>query len=638
MLDPEYLQEITEGATEIADELHTDIIKRIVGRIMRRLGRGEEYILTQTDRWQIGVLQDAGYLLEDITADIAKYTLLQQAEIKAAMEDAGIKAVSYDDKVYEAAGLSPKPLLQSPHQIRLMQRNYEATMGTWKNFTRSTANETQKLFINECDKAYSMVSSGAASYTQAVMEAIDKAVRDGAVVSYPSGHSDTIETATMRAVRTGISQSTGDIQMQRMMEMDWDIILVSSHLGARTGNGEETAENHSWWQGKFYSRTGRDEKFPPFSVTGYGTATGLCGINCRHSFGPGDGENNPYRQFDSEENKKAYDLSQRQRALERRVRKTKREVAALQEAVEHCEDEKLGFELQQKLDKKSYLLKQQNKGYKEFCEENGLKPYQERLQTAKWDREKAAKATGAARRYENAANQMKSEPIQGNKMEGQKDEQDEKIQWPPKGVKISNEEYKDLMKYSREKGIELSGFKQYDGNTQTIKDMIDDADTIAERYPEIRTGKRRLTIELNETMDSKDFAITRGHIVSVNANAFRDEKMLEDEYAKAVESGWFVNGTNYRSIIKHEIGHVIANKYKLNGLEIARNIIGAKGDSELLLYIKKHVSEYAQVNGDGSEIIAECFSSVLSGQKNNFALKFIDECDKIIKKKQEGAL
>lgn len=425
MLDPEYLQEITDGSVDIADELHTDIIRRIVERIMHRLGRGDDYILTQTDKWQIDVLQDAGYLLESITADIAKYTKLQQTEIKAAMEDAGIKAVRYDDQMYKGAGLSPKPLLQSPQQVRLMQRNYEATLGTWKNFTRTTAQEAQKLFINECDKAYNMVSSGALSYTQAVKEAVDTAISDGGMVSYPTGHTDTIETATMRAVRTGVAQATGDIQMQRMIEMDWDIILVSSHLGARTGNGEETAENHSWWQGKFYSRTGKDKRFPLFSVTGYGTATGLCGINCRHSFGPGDGENNPYRQYDSEENKKAYELSQKQRALERRVRKTKREVAALQAAVDNCEDEKLKFELQQKLDKKSYLLKQQNERYNTFCEENGLKPYRERLQTVKWDREKAARAAGAARRYGNIAEKQESSQGAGS---GYKDVLDEWLQ------------------------------------------------------------------------------------------------------------------------------------------------------------------------------------------------------------------
>lgn len=95
-------------------------------------------------------------------------------------------------------------------------------------------------------------------------------------------------------------------------------------------------------------------------------------------------------------------LEQRQRALERRVRKTKREVMGLQEAVEKCQDETAKFELQQALDRKSYLLSRQNKAYNDFCEQNGLRKQSERLQIARWQREQAAKARGAARRYQNA--------------------------------------------------------------------------------------------------------------------------------------------------------------------------------------------------------------------------------------------
>ena len=62
------------------------------------------------------------------------------------MEDAGVTALQWDDKIYQAAGLSPVPLLQSPVLTRIMQRNYEATAGEWRNFTRTTANEAQRIF------------------------------------------------------------------------------------------------------------------------------------------------------------------------------------------------------------------------------------------------------------------------------------------------------------------------------------------------------------------------------------------------------------------------------------------------------------------------------------------------------------
>lgn len=402
MLTPSYLQHIADGAEEIASQLHAYIIRQIIDRMMIRIGRGDDYLLTSSDRWRIQILQDAGYLLENITAELSKVTKRQEKEIKAAMEEAGIKALEYDHRIYEAAGISPMPLTQSPQLIRLMERNMNATMGEWQNYTRTTAEAAQRLFINECDNAYHLVSSGAVSYTQAVKEAVDNVVSGGVIVQYPSGHKDTIETATARAVRTGVAQATGDISIKRMEEMNWDIILVSAHIGARTGDGGQNPGNHLWWQGQFYSRTGNDKRFPPFSQTGYGTGEGLCGWNCRHSFGSGDGINNPHKDIQTADNYKVEQLEKRQRTLERRIRKTKREVMGMQEAVDKCKDEPAKFEMQLELDRKSYLLQRQNKAYNEFCKTNDLRTQQERLQIARWNREQAAKARGAAMRYKNA--------------------------------------------------------------------------------------------------------------------------------------------------------------------------------------------------------------------------------------------
>ena len=405
MLTPEYLYRITEGAEDIASQLHSNIMKKIIERMMIRIGRGEDYLLTATDKWQIEVLQDAGYLLEDIQKEISDKTKKQVKEIQEAMEDAGVQALKWDDKIYNSAGLSPAPLLESPALIRLMQRNYEATASEWRNFTRTTANEAQRLFINQMDNAYNMVTSGAVSYTEAVRDVINNVSSVGVKVSYPSGHKLSIEAATMMIVRTGISQAAADVSIARMEEMDWDIVLTSAHLGARTGDGGMNPGNHLWWQGQFYSRTGRTKEYPDFrKSTGYGTGEGLCGWNCRHSFGPGDGINNPFsdKELAYADNYKAEKMQQRQRLLERRIRNTKREIQSLQTAIDNSGDDKLKFELQQKLDRKSYTLSQQNKAYKQYCKDNNLKQYAERLKVARWNRQQAAKAAGAARRYQKA--------------------------------------------------------------------------------------------------------------------------------------------------------------------------------------------------------------------------------------------
>lgn len=393
MLDPNYLLHISEGGENIAEQLHTEIIRKMVYRIMLRIGRGENYLLTSTDRWQIQTLQEAGYLLEDIQKKIAKYTKLQQQEIAEAMEDAGVKALEYDDKIYRDVGLSPVPLTQSPQLVRIMQRNYDATMGEWNNFTRTMALEAQKNFIYQVDKAYNLVSTGAMSYTEAVRDAVNSIISEGATVKYATGHEDTIETATLRAIRTGISQATSQIQMERAKEMGAEKAIVSSHLGARP--------SHQVWQGKVF--TLEELKSTNEGMPALGTVTGLCGVNCRHSWSVWfDGMDNPFEQYDSEENRKQYEKEQRQRTLERRIRNTKREVMGLKEAVDTAPSEQARFANYMDYQRKSALLAKQNKAYRDYCTENGLKPLNDRIQIARWDRQQAAAASGAAKRYENA--------------------------------------------------------------------------------------------------------------------------------------------------------------------------------------------------------------------------------------------
>lgn len=392
MLTPSYLLNATEPAEEIAEKLHGDILARIIERIKIRFERGDNYILTAVDKWQIETLQQAGFLLDDIQKEIASATGYMQTEIAEAMEDAGVKALEYDDAIYREAGLDPVPLVQSPYLIQLMQDTYEQTAGEWTNFTSISKRAVHDLFVETCDTAYLQAISGAISPAQAYLEALEKIVQGGVYVQYPGGRRDTIETATARAVRTGISQASGRIQIARMDEMNVDLVLVSSHLGARP--------EHYVWQGKVYSRNG-GEKYPDFvESTGYGTVTGLCGANCRHNFSPYfEGMKNPFQEFDSEENQKQYELEQRQRTLERRIRDTKRQTMGWKTALDGENDPVRKAALEEKYRQKAALLQKQNKAYNDFCEETGQKKRSDRIAIAKWDRKQAAQARSAAKKY-----------------------------------------------------------------------------------------------------------------------------------------------------------------------------------------------------------------------------------------------
>lgn len=397
MLTPQQLLEIIDTLYPTIDELNTWITADIISRVMARIGRGQDAFLTATDDWQLQVYQAAGGHMEAVQREIARWTKTSDAEIKRIFEDAGIKAVAYDSDFYVAHGLEAINLAQSEGMIRLLEDTYQRTAGTVHNFTRTTAQASQQRLIKALDTAHMKVSSGATSYTQAVQEAVLSIVNEQTKVVYPTGHTDTIETAVLRAVRTGVAQASGNMAIQGMEERDWDVVLVSAHIGARYGDGGENPGNHFWWQGKHYSRTGKTPDIPLFSVTGYGTGEGLCGWNCRHSFGPGDLRHNPYAQFDAEENKKAYDLSQTQRSMESRIRRTKLKMVGIRQAIESAEDTKVKATLEDEYMKAAKLLERQNLAYNSFCQDNNLKRLADRIQIAQWTRADVVKSIAAAR-------------------------------------------------------------------------------------------------------------------------------------------------------------------------------------------------------------------------------------------------
>lgn len=400
MLTPQQILEIIDTLYPHIDALNAFITKDLIKRIMARLGRGELY-LTGTDDWQLKVYQSAGGHLEIVQREIAAWTKVADAEIRRIFEDAGIKALAYDSAFYVSQGLEPFNLGQSEGMIKLLEDTYQRTAGTIHNFTRTTAKASQQRLIDVLDTAHFKVNTGAVSYNQAVQEAVADIVNTQTKVQYPTGHVDTIETAVLRAVRTGVAQASGNMAVQGMEEREWDIVLVSAHLGARYGDGGENPGNHFWWQGKFYSRKGKNPNLPLFEeCTGFGTGEGLCGWNCRHSFGPGDLRHNPYEDFDAEENKKAYDLSQKQRAQESRIRRNKAKLVGLREAIDATTDEAAKATLEDEYTKAAKLLEKQNLGYNKFCDNNNLKRLADRIQIAQWTRADARKSIAAARKTE----------------------------------------------------------------------------------------------------------------------------------------------------------------------------------------------------------------------------------------------
>lgn len=200
-----------------------------------------------------------------------------------------------------------------------------------------------------------------------------------------------------------------------------------------------------------------------------------------------------------------------------------------------------------------------------------------------------------------------------------------KIKWNPKGENLNAEQKRELREYAESKGIVLTGYAKTDVDVSLMKQVMDDASFLLQTYPELSgTKEKPFTLKVVNGMDANDFAMTaRGndsHIIQLNANAFRDEKKLAEEYQKLVDDGWFVKGTTYRSIVMHEMGHMYANTHKIDGFEIAKRVLGMD-DKNTSIYILENLSEYASQLK--AEVIAEVFSSYYGGNPDQFEKDFI---------------
>lgn len=185
------------------------------------------------------------------------------------------------------------------------------------------------------------VVTGVSTLNQAIRGGVQKMVENG-ITGYidHGGHHWSPEAYVAMDVRTTMANTARAAVWERNEQYGNDLYQVSYHDGARPLCYP--------WQGKVISRDdlsrdveddeGNTVHVYAQSETSYGEAAGLFGINCGHHpipFIPGFSRIRPPEQ-NKEQNDKEYQESQQQRALERKLRYEKRDLAVLkaQEAPE----------------------------------------------------------------------------------------------------------------------------------------------------------------------------------------------------------------------------------------------------------------------------------------------------------------
>lgn len=433
-LYPEYYNGKTDRILELYRQLEDYIMKDIAARLLKS---GE---MSGTADRLIWKLRQMGEHKSVIIKKLAQLTGLTTAELKTLLQEAVLTSWEDDVSVFDALDVQVSDPLENPTIMSVMDAEYQKSLAELQNLTRTTMEKSQQDLINMLDEAEMRVSSGVQSYSAAVCDILDRYAGQGVKVSYPTGAEISLEAAVRMCVVTSMNQTAAQVTNQYIAETKTNYVLTSAHIGARVKrDGQPDLAGHDLWQGSVFCIVGSEPDIPNLlestgydidPLTGQGKVVnplGMHGYNCRHGHRPWDKRlRNPWRDKDgnlidgngelitSERNRKAYENQQKQRAYERAIRKTKRELLVKQQEIDGVAETDVKSILQEDYDKLAYKLRQQNKVYNDFCEKNDLQRQSDRIKVSGFARAQSSRANGRATAYKNKIG--KTEPV-ANKAE-----------------------------------------------------------------------------------------------------------------------------------------------------------------------------------------------------------------------------
>lgn len=395
---------LSQGISDLLVGLETDLIANIAQYLAA--GRIEE----ETSKWKIRKLAELGKLTKQNAATISSYAgqipellelTLQRAANSAIMEmSPGLRRMAQEGLIDKRANptmseriLNSLKMLQKQAKKDLNLTNttmlYKAKDAAAKVVRRTAELANKQEYIDSLNKAAGKVVTGIEARQSAMRECIGEMTQKGIPAFVDKkGRNWTPEAYTNMCIRSTVGSVAKETQFALMDDYGLDLVEVSSHSGARPLCAKD--------QGKIFNRNGgggyttdldgKRIRFYAWRSSSYGKPAGLLGINCGHQiypFLPGISVQT-YFPYDEKENAEQYEKICNQRALERKVRASKRECTSLDTL-----GDKEGF------DKAAYKLKQQEQQLRNYCEKNGLTYKPDRTATPGYGRSQAAKTTAS---------------------------------------------------------------------------------------------------------------------------------------------------------------------------------------------------------------------------------------------------
>ena len=364
-----------------AEKIWREAERRIMEDVIRRIKKTGE--ITSTADYQINRLIEMGKSREEVERIIKEALGATWAEMFEMYDKVAEWEYVRNREIYEQVNddfLTPednKWLQQLTEATKKQTKNELVNMAQSYGFSILLAGKRvftpfAEYYQKYVDTAIQDVVTGGTDYNSAIRKVVTQMTNSGLrFVDYASGHTNRADVAARRAVLTGVNQITAQVSEHNAEKLDTEYFEVSWHPCARP--------DHQTWQGRVFSRKELG------TVCGYGTITGLCGANCRHTFHPfipGVSERLYPDDWLEEQNKReaqtkewngrqlnAYEQTQQQRKMETAMRAQRQKIRLLQEAGADKDDIML---------KKARYQGQLNE-YKQFSKKMGLLEQRERI-------------------------------------------------------------------------------------------------------------------------------------------------------------------------------------------------------------------------------------------------------------------
>lgn len=393
--------EIKEVPEKIA-KLFKDLEKDVMDDIVKRISKTNE--ISRTTDWELYRVNQLSTYGKDLKKKLKKSLEYTDEQMNRLYDEIIAKGYAHDESLYKAMDVPFIPLNENKELKQLIGAIKEQTNGEFENITRTTGfvvnngNKEQILtdyYKSLLDKATVEIATGTFNYDSTLKKVVNEMANSGLrTIDYDSGHADRIDVAARRAVMTGLRQVTGKISEDNAKALNTEYFEVSAHITARP--------SHALWQGKVYTK----EQLT--TICGLGTVTGLCGVNCYHMYDPfiygvsvrrysDDDLSKMYQDTLTEKEYKGkkytpYEATQRQRALERRMRTQDEKIRLLKSGGASREDihevklrREATYQEYKEFSKKMGLPEQMNRVFNSERKSAIATPISSPIETAKTD-------------------------------------------------------------------------------------------------------------------------------------------------------------------------------------------------------------------------------------------------------------